>query len=762
MTPIQSQIRVLYVDDDTEFANVAATFLDRKDNQMTIETLCNPQDVLASITHEPPDCIVSDYEMPQVDGLSLLESVRQEYPNLPFILFTSRGTEAVASEAISLDVTDYVQKDMKEGTYDLLANRIKNAVESYRQRQHAIQLRHRFEVVLDTIEAAVFLKEPDGEYLLMNEAYKQRVRIDASTELHELDYNDLFSSDVAARYRSDDQRVVETQDTIEIEESDPDAEQVWLTRKSPVFDDADNVIAICGVSTDITAQKRRQRALEQYEEYLSHSPEIMAILDQTGEVVYQSPMKQDLYSFDLPRVSGENVVDYVHPDDKDRFLQDFNRVLSNPEKLVTTEYRTATTDGNWVWLENHAFNYLDQDPINGILISAREINDRKDQEQSLEQYNETLEQLHETTPALLEATDMETAATRVIERFETIFEYDIAGVWVSTEDQQALEPIALSDRGEELISEPPTYTADVQSISWEAYESQQLRYIRDVSTHQQRANPDTPIRSEVIVPLGKHGLLNIGSVERDAYAEYEIDLIELWAKTLTVIFARITQIQILRDREEELTRERDRLNEFTRAVTHDLQNPLNVASGYTELAAQECDSTHLTKISQALSRMEELIEDISVLAQQGQVVGETNPVDIDAVVSQCWERVETADATLTIESTATIQADESRLAEVLENLLLNAIEHCDEPVEIYVGIAEEENGFYIADNGQGIADEYLPHVFESGYTTVQNNTGFGLSIARRICEAHGWELTVTESAHGGARFDITGVEMSEC
>ena len=77
--------------------------------------------------------MVTDYDMPGRDGIEFLEAVREEHPELPFILFTGKGSEAVASETISAGVTDYLQKEAGTEQYAALATRIRNVVTRYRR-----------------------------------------------------------------------------------------------------------------------------------------------------------------------------------------------------------------------------------------------------------------------------------------------------------------------------------------------------------------------------------------------------------------------------------------------------------------------------------------------------------------------------------------------------------------------------------------------------------------------------------------------------
>ena len=118
--------------------------------------------------------------------------------------------------------------------------------------------------------------------------------------------------------------------------------------------------------------------------------------------------------------------------------------------------------------------------------------------------------------------------------------------------------------------------------------------------------------------------------------------------------------------------------------------------------------------------------------------------------------VETASATLVSETTCSMKVDGSQLRQVLENLFRNAIEHGNADT-IVVGDLSDESGLFVEDNGAGIPEDDRNAIFEWGFTTVSDGTGFGLAIVKEIVEAHDGEITVGESETGGARFEITGI-----
>jgi signal transduction histidine kinase len=208
----------------------------------------------------------------------------------------------------------------------------------------------------------------------------------------------------------------------------------------------------------------------------------------------------------------------------------------------------------------------------------------------------------------------------------------------------------------------------------------------------------------------------------------------------------------------ELERQNDRLEEFASMVSHDLRNPLTVAKGQVEVARTEYDDETLVEAAAALDRMENLIDDLLALARQGQSIDELERVSFELVVRRAWNMIGADDATIEIDGDFEFLADADRVQQLFENLFRNAVEHGGSSVTIRTG-ALDDAGFYVADDGAGIPETDRDRVMESGYTTNEDGTGFGLTIVADIAEAHGWDVSVTESRGGGARFDVRAVDI---
>lgn len=223
--------------------------------------------------------------------------------------------------------------------------------------------------------------------------------------------------------------------------------------------------------------------------------------------------------------------------------------------------------------------------------------------------------------------------------------------------------------------------------------------------------------------------------------------------------ANALEAQRLALQAEQIERERDRFEEFARIVAHDLRNPLTVAVGHLEIGRKTGNEESYERVEAAHERMQTILEETLAVARQQTAVVDRDAVSLEELARASWESVLTPEASLVVEATATIEADPNRVRHVFENLYRNAIEHGGEGVTITVG--DLEDGFFIADDGPGIPADRRDSVFEPGESSSAQGSGFGLMIVAGVAEAHGWKLAVTESAAGGAQFEVSGVSVVE-
>lgn len=139
------------------------------------------------------------------------------------------------------------------------------------------------------------------------------------------------------------------------------------------------------------------------------------------------------------------------------------------------------------------------------------------------------------------------------------------------------------------------------------------------------------------------------------------------------------------------------------------------------------------------------------------VLDETEQVKLASVAKRAWRSIDSSAATLDVAVDGTmVDGGPMRLQELVENFFRNSVEHGGD-VSVAVSSLEDETGFCITDDGAGIPSESADDVFDRGFSSSAEGTGFGLATVESIAETHGWEVQVGEA--DGAWFEVRGVSM---
>ena len=369
-----------------------------------------------------------------------------------------------------------------------------------------------------------------------------------------------------------------------------------------------------------------------------------------------------------------------------------------------------------------------------------------------------IETIHEATRNLINVRTVEDVCSYVVTIAHRGLGMSLTGVWLYDGDSEVLEPIAITDESEAVFGKHPTFTED-NSLAWEVFSEGGSRLISDVAEQPNVHNPETPIRSELVLSLGGYGVLIIGSTRKNAFDTVDVTTAKVLASTTVAALERAEREEKLRTQQRELHRRATQHENFARIVSHDIRNPLAVAMGYLELARETSDERHFDQVDAALRRMESIVENVLWLAREGREIGEKRSVNVEETARTAWQFVETGTAQLRCDCEWHVCADTERLQQLFENFFRNAVEHGGPDVTVTVGTLDD--GFFVEDTGPGISPAERENIFEAGYSTAENGVGFGLAIVGTIAGAHGWEITVTEGSDGGARFEITRAEVVE-
>ena len=841
MSGTADTIDVLHVDDNPEFTDLVATFLREEDERIRVETATSAAQGLSMLADIDVDCVVSDYDMPGTNGIEFLAAVRERHPRLPFILYTGKGSEEVASEAISAGVTDYLQKGTGTDQYAILANRIGNAVAARRSAGEADRRRRRLEETSARLEV-LFEDSPD----MVNVHDASGAIIDANAKLCEVtgyDHDELTGMEVWELDRAlTPEEAADIWDGMAVGDSrrldglyerrDGSTFPVEIHVKRLDLEGADRFVAI---SRDVSERTERERKLEQLrertqelmytetiEESTSHAvsaaDEIIGaplsgvhLLNDEGDALEPSAVAESLpdvftevprFERDGPPGSRAALAWEVFRSGEPAHLGSLSATDRVTEESPAESVAVHPLGGHGVFIissrDRQAFTDTDRLLAEILANNLEATLDRVVREQTLRTRENRLRLLHAATRDLIRADSTQEVTERIAEAAEEILGFSLTVVRLYDPDEGGLVPVAQTEQVDEVLPARPVFTPDDESLNWEAYESGTVRIIDDIETFDDVADKGTGLRSLMLLPMGEFGTISVGETVPRALDDTDEFLARILATAGETALQSQEQRADLQSRQEALERQNERLEEFASVISHDLRNPLNVATLNLELAAEECDSEYLDGVERAHDRMAALIEDLLTLAREGQALSDVTNVELASLVSNCWRSVDTRGASLVAETDRTIRADQARLRQLFENLFRNAVEHgstsprsqargdavehgstSDEPdaadtgaqgatnggtgttadAELTVTVGDMADGFYVADDGRGIPESERDRVFETGYSTSTDGTGFGLSIVEQVAEAHDWSIWVTESEAGGARFEFTGVEF---
>ncbi len=477
----------------------------------------------------------------------------------------------------------------------------------------------------------------------------------------------------------------------------------------------------------VVLANRIRNAVEQYQTRQSAratKEKFARIVEKTDEILYMfsadwtellfmNSAYEDGWGGSIKKLNDDPRAFFEHIQQADHErVRRFMETLSGGDR-ANIAYQIVLEDGTKRWMREEATPIVDSSgEVSRIVGVIRDITPQKEREEKLRSSKARLEALFENSPDLIAIHDADGILRDVNQRFCDELGY--------TADELV---------GKTVWDTDTTVDRDEAKAFWE-----------DLATN-------SPRRFE-------------GVLERKDGSTFPVEIhltrLDLDGEDRFVAIDR--EITEQKRREADLLQRNERLNRFASAVSHDLRNPLQIAQGHVELLDGETESEHLEDIENALDRMEALTDDLLTLAQQGSTAISPEAVALEPFLERCWSAVETEAATLTVETDRVVHADEDRLRQVFENLFANAVEHAGASVTVTVG--ETESGFFVRDDGPGIPPDQRENVFEPGYSTAVDGTGFGLQIVEQIVAVHGWDITVTDGPTGGAQFEISNVQKA--
>ncbi|KYH25053.1 bacterioopsin transcriptional activator [Halalkalicoccus paucihalophilus] len=692
------ELRILYVDDDTEFAETVADGLEREDDRFTVTTASTAADGFDRLSTDAIDCIVSEYDLPRMDGIEFLEAVRDTSGRLPFVLLTEAGSEGVASDAIGAGVTDYIPKHRGADRFRMVAERVSRAVE--RSREHR---EHR-----DRRRSAVETARTDSG----------RPGVDGR-------------SDFRIRNATDTDREREFQRTSAL------LSTLFATLPVGVLaeDGHRNVMAINHRLIDLFGIPHEpaeivgrdcQRMAEAASESMADPAGFLDRIDELiaeGESVRREELsladgrtfERSYRPIDCP--SGDGHL-WVYHDSTERttyehrleVLNETTRELMAVDSFEAIAEIGVTAARDILGLDANAIHLYDDARSGLVPITA----------------TDALSDLVGEPPTF---TGEGSIAWRVYDRAETLALDDVR------EDPDVYNPetavtselyLPIGEYGLLIAGSPTSETFDgrdvalgeilAANVAAALEQVEQTDRLRARERELERQND----RLEEFTSVVSHDLQNPLSV---AAGHLDLAMEEVSNERLEAVARAHDRMQALITDLLAVAREGEAPTDVTVVSLAAIAEQCwqNVETGEAALVV-ETDRT----VRADQRRLRQLFENLFRNSVEHGSTGNRPEAD-DGIEHGSARR----DAPATGAGTVTVT------------------------------VGELEDGFYVKDDGPGIPFDERDHVFEFGYSNSREGTGFGLSIVKQVVEAHDWSIRVTDGTEGGARFEITGVALAD-
>lgn len=728
--------KVLYVDDEPVLLEIVKIFLE-KTKEFTIDVTTSVNDVLKSEKLKSYDAIVSDYQMPGMDGISFLKYVHTEFGDIPFIIFTGKGKEEVVIAALNNGADFYITKGSDPRfQFDELANNIKKAVKRRQIREGYKNSAQRLSDLVNFLPDATFAIDLEGKVIAWNKAMEDLTGVKNTTIIGEGDHiyalpffgkkQDLLLDLVLHENKEIQEKypfVIHQDNKLISEREFPmlyggKGAYLWFIA-SPLYDANGTITGAIQVIRDITENKRAEQSLkeseEQYRSLFESSQDAIFLLENTRFKKCNSQAVAIFGCTKKKEIVGRSLIDFSPVMQPDRVSSE-----QKGQEKISAALGDTTQVFDWLFTRLDGTPVYSEVTLNRVTIGGktllqaivRDMSERKQAEDALRKSERTYRTVVEDQ-------------TELISRFRP----DGTQLFVNEAYCQYFKKSREDLLGKTFFPRIP---------------AEDHRQVRDHFASLKKENPSAIDTHRVIMPDG--------SIRWQRWSDRAI----FDKKGSIVEYQSVGQdITEQKRAEDALALACQKMNLLSSITRHDILNQLTVLSGYLalseEFASDEKLLGFIKKEATATERINQQItftkhyQDIGVQAPQWQNVHNTiataaTLLDLSSVDIQIpFSNIE-------------IYAD-PLLNKVFYNLLENAVRHGHNTSVIQFSFHDNGDTLTIVceDNGGGIDMETKKHLFKRGYG---KNTGFGLFLIREILSITGITIDENGEPGRGARFEI--------
>ena len=404
----QKEIKVLHVDDESDFLALTKAFLERENENFSVDTATSAEEATELLKSGKYDVVVLDYQMPVMDGLEFLKNLRESGNTIPFIMFTGKGREEVAIDALNRGANGYLQKGTDiESMYGTLAHVIKQEVETKRANDELVEIKKEQQIVLESVPAMIFHVDSDSNYIYANWRFADTFGLKPE-DFKGKSTKAIFPEEAETYIKSDKEVVKSGVPKIRIinELITPKGKRWLRTDKVPVKDADGNVTGVIGFGLDITARKKAEDELrnanKQLRDTIEFLPDATFVIDLDKKVIawnraieeMTGVRKEDIigkgdYAYAVPfyGIGRPILIDLIFLSDKEIETR-YDYVKREGNTLFAEVFISSMYGGKGAYLWGTATPLLDSEGnIVGAIESIRDITEWKEAEGRIERLN---------------------------------------------------------------------------------------------------------------------------------------------------------------------------------------------------------------------------------------------------------------------------------------------------------------------------------------------------------------------------------------
>ncbi len=508
-----------------------------------------------------------------------------------------------------------------------------------------------------------------------------------------------------------------------------------------------------------------------------------------GKWHYVSPQIESMTGFEPEEWTGDPTLWYrlIHPNDREKAVTEEAEAISRGQ-MPRTEYRLQTRAGNYIWVQDQSLRSMENNTLQGFLL---DITSRKLAEDELKKRLIELNAVRGVSEALILQTDLKRLIQQTGDQIRITFGVDNLFIALLDAGTNQIHFPFYFEKGWQVQAPPLTFGKGLASAVIKSKGPLLIneKWVEVSAQHGVIYYDNNPAKSSLTMPLmiSERGIgaISIQNMESEnAFTENDVRLLSTIAANLAVAIenARLQEslkreLTIQERLVEELEKKNAELERFTYTASHDLKSPLITIRGYLgylERDARDGNFERLgqdvSRISEAAEKMHNLLSDLLELSRVGRIMNMPQEVPFEEVVKESLRRVEgqltAGQVKVEVRSDLPhVIGDKERLIEVIQNLVDNACKFMGDQtnplVEIGAKKMENENVFYVKDNGIGIQKEFHEKVFGLFDKLNPNSegTGIGLALVKRIVEVHGGRIWIESEGSGkGTTFFFTLAE----